>query len=228
MKSKNRPSDPDTKALASTGHGGGGMAPSPSSEQSLQRPNSASALSEADRVRIEADFLGNVQAILERAMSAGLGGQRAWGMVCQAFLNATGGSELIDGRSSPEEGLIDLLTAEGGCVPVAEAVLLWGKRNPITPRAMHGLIRAGKVIACRVRGGPYRVPVWQFQPAGGLIEGLPAVLHRLCELSPGTGALTPFAFLLQENPLTGGDTPLNALRAGRLEEVLEAAEAHGG
>lgn len=69
------------------------------------------------------------------------------------------------------------------------------------------------------------VPVWQFKPSGGLIDGLVDVMRRIYEVIPRGGGLHPFTILLLENPLTAGDRPLDALRDGRVSEVLEVVEA---
>ncbi|MBL9155472.1 MAG: hypothetical protein JNK37_23550 [Verrucomicrobiales bacterium] len=132
---------------------------------------------------------------------------------------------LSDGYATPDEGLVALLTAEGGCVEVGQARLLFRKPGGVTRQALALQIRNGNVLAYRSGGGDYVVPVWQFRPEGGTWEGLPEVLKAIREQIDSSSPLAAFAFLLQAHPLTGGLPPLHYLREGRLAEVLAAVEA---
>jgi hypothetical protein len=89
-------------------------------------------------------------------------------------------------------------------------------------------IRNLELIAYEFGDGRYAVPVWQFHPAGGLLDGLPEVLAAIREKLPSGGSLVPFAFFLQEDPVTDGKTPLDALRDGKLQQVLKAVNARAG
>ena len=132
---------------------------------------------------------------------------------------------MATGHATADEGLAGLLEAEGGCVDVGGARLLFRKPGGVTRQALAAQIRKGNVLAYRTGGGDYLVPVWQFRPEGGVLEGLPEVLAEIrAKLDEGS-ALTAFAFLLQAHPLTDGKPPLEALRAGRLAEVLAAVDA---
>lgn len=133
-----------------------------------------------------------------------------------------------DGYATADEGLSAMLEAEGGCVSVPKACGLFRKPNPISRQGLTEQIRAGAVIAYRTGGGHYVVPVWQFQPEGGLIPGLTEVTREIKRRIPGAGQLSPFTFFLQADPVLGGRTPLEALRAGELENVLEAVRARAG
>jgi hypothetical protein len=130
-----------------------------------------------------------------------------------------------EGYGTPEEGLADLLHAEGGCVDVARARKLFRKPKPVTRQTISGRIGKGELIAYKTGSGQFMLPRWQFRPQGGPIKGLPEVLAAIRDKIPGAGDLTPFAFFLQEDPVTGGRTPLEALRAGELPLVLNAVEA---
>ncbi|MBK8095088.1 MAG: hypothetical protein IPK32_24740 [Verrucomicrobiaceae bacterium] len=132
---------------------------------------------------------------------------------------------VADGYASPDEGLTALLEARGGCVEVEKARHLFRKPQGVTRQAMTQQIRNGMVLAYRSGGGDYLVPVWQFRPEGGVWEGLAEVVTAIHEKLDATSPLTVFAFLLQAHPLTGGQPPLDALRAGRLPEVLKAIDA---
>ena len=132
------------------------------------------------------------------------------------------------GYASPAEGLAEMLNAEGGCVDVSVARQLFRRPDPVSRQAINDGIRRGELLAYRTGGDQYMLPVWQFRPEGGVIEGFPKALKILRESIPGAGPLTPFAFFLQADPMTGGRTPLEALRAGDLDQVLDAIEARRG
>jgi hypothetical protein len=132
------------------------------------------------------------------------------------------------GYASPAEGLAALLNAEGGCVDVSDARELFRKPDPVTRQAINERIKRGELLAYRTGGDQYMLPVWQFRPEGGVIEGFPESLKALRESMPSMGQLTPFAFFLQADPVTGGRTPLEALRAGDIQQVLDAIESRRG
>ncbi len=166
---------------------------------------------------------GQIRALLNAGLQLGLSLGRVsalMGDVIRERLPA----QVAEGHATSDEGLTILLAAEGGCVGVEKARYLFRKPQPVTRQALAHQIRQGKVLAYRSGGGDYLVPVWQFRPEGGLLNGLPEVLaavHENLDDSP----LAAFAFLLQAHPLTGGKTPLAALRQGLLAEVLAAVEA---
>lgn len=132
--------------------------------------------------------------------------------------------KVATGYGTSDEGLESLLGAEGGCVEVEQARMLFRKPGGVTRQALAAQIRNGNVLACRSGGGGYAVPVWQFRPEGGVVAGLPETLAAVSE-KLGAEPLTAFAFLLQAHPLTGGRTPLEALKAGQLAAVLAAVDA---
>lgn len=89
----------------------------------------------------------------------------------------------------------------------------------------HACRKAGRLLAVR-DGGRWRFPVWQFDPAApdGVIAGLPGVLRalrgRLTELARVSWFLTP-------KPLLDGRTPLEALKAGDIDDVIAEAASVG-
>jgi hypothetical protein len=119
-----------------------------------------------------------------------------------------------------------MLDAEGGCVSISKACRLFRKPKPVTRQMLTAQIRKGNVIAYHRRGGIYLVPVWQFRPKGGVLNGLTEVLHALRSRIPGYGQLYPFTFFLQADPVTSGRKPLVALRNGEIEKVLDAVDGH--
>ena len=82
--------------------------------------------------------------------------------------------------------------------------------------------RKGQMLSV-MEGGQLRFPLWQFDPAGtlGVVEGLPLVLHALDEAAP-TPSLGKMVWLRKTNPSLGGLTPVEAVRARRLDEVMAA------
>jgi hypothetical protein len=60
------------------------------------------------------------------------------------------------------------------------------------------------------------------------LKGLPEVLKRIREVLPHADELFPFTFFLQPDPVTGGRTPLGALRAGDVDAVLTAIDGYLG
>jgi hypothetical protein len=132
----------------------------------------------------------------------------------------------IPGYATPKEGLRALLTAEGGCVGPDEACHLLRRPTPVTKRTLSAQIERGNVVAFQAHDGQCHVPVWQFNPGGGILEGLSAVLKALRRTSPGFDQLTPFTYFLQPVPMIGSRTPLAALRNGEIKKVLEAAEQY--
>jgi len=130
-----------------------------------------------------------------------------------------------EGYATADEGLAELLEAEGGCVGVEHARRLFRKPEGVTRQALAARIRGGGVLAYRSGSGEYLAPVWQFRPEGGVWDGLPEVLRAIRERLDAASPLTAFAFLLQAHPLTDGRPPLDFLREGRREEVLAAVEA---
>jgi hypothetical protein len=136
--------------------------------------------------------------------------------------------DLREGYATPEEGLAELLTAEGGCVEASEARMLFHKPNGVSRQAISERIRAGELIAYRSGGDRWVLPVWQFRPQGGLLKGLPEVLRKIREKIPHGGELFPFTFFLQADPVCDGRTPLQALRDGDVDVVLRAVDGFVG
>jgi len=109
---------------------------------------------------------------------------------------------------------------------LTKAAQLYRHPRGVSRQALTDQIRKGKVIAYQSGKRAYVVPAWQFRREGGLLPGLEKVLEAL-QAHPFYSSLLPFTFLLQEHPLTDGETPLTALRAGKLDKVLAAADAEG-
>ena len=106
------------------------------------------------------------------------------------------------------------LLAASLTAPQVAALLGTSRQTP------HDRVRAGTLLAAR-DGGFLRFPAWQFDARSpdGVIPGLPTVIRALGALPP----LTKIAWFVTPKSLLGR-TPLEALRAGDLHEVLLAAE----
>jgi Protein of unknown function (DUF2384) len=90
-------------------------------------------------------------------------------------------------------------------------------------QAVADRVARGRLLAVLDRG-VWRFPPWQFDPAGpeGVVRGLPAAACAL-RGSP----VTKVSWFVQPNSHLGGRRPLDALKAGQIEEVEQAARAYG-
>jgi hypothetical protein len=80
----------------------------------------------------------------------------------------------------------------------------------------------GTLLGLPLGGSSYLYPVWQFD-GHAVIRGLPATLAALNRLDAWGQA----AYLLAGEPRLNGLRPLDALRAGRIAEVVQAATLYG-
>jgi hypothetical protein len=87
----------------------------------------------------------------------------------------------------------------------------------------HDRMKSGSLLAVEDRG-MLRFPAWQFDPESenGVVSGLPGV-SRLLRVSP----LARIAWFTRSNPYLDGETPLDVLKAGQVEQVSELARAVG-
>ena len=161
------------------------------------------------------------QSLFETARDVGLTGREIVELVSaegRPFVE----ENVREGYATPEEGLIQLLKAEGGCVDSNEARILFRPPAGVSRQTISEKIRLGELIAYKTGGGTFQLPRWQFRPEGGLIEGMPQVLEKIRGTLPNSSSLFAFTFFLQADPVTEGRTPLEALRKGKLQQVLDA------
>lgn len=87
----------------------------------------------------------------------------------------------------------------------------------------HDRLKSGSLIAA-LDNGSRRFPRWQFDPTGpdGVVEGLPEVIKvlRLSDLSK-------ISWLRKPNTFLDGSTPLEALKQGRIQDVITEAKHLG-
>jgi excisionase family DNA binding protein len=111
------------------------------------------------------------------------------------------------------------LVADALTVAEVAELLAVGRQTP------HDRVRAQTLLAVK-DNGRLVFPDWQFDPDGpdGVIPGLPDALAAM------RGPISAFArvrWFLTPKSLMGGMTPLDALRAGAVEDVVAEAETIG-
>jgi hypothetical protein len=123
-------------------------------------------------------------------------------------------AELIAAGAARKAELVDMA---GGLYPLQEvASILKISRQAIEKRR-----KAGTIIAVRT-GDDYRYPACQFTP-DGMVEGLDGILKAM----PIRADWMRLEWLLTPDDALDGVSPLEALKAGRLGDVMELARAHG-
>ncbi len=125
---------------------------------------------------------------------------------------------LAEARLRGIEARKRLLEAEGGSLRAQVVASLLN----ISRQAAYKRYRAGRLIAVDCGRHGFAFPAWQFVP-GGILPGLEEALVPLADFDPWM----KLAFFLEANAVTGGKSPLAALRQGKLQDVLRAAELHG-
>lgn len=111
-----------------------------------------------------------------------------------------------------------LIEENGGTMAAEQVAEILG----ITRQAVEKRRRAGKLIALTVGRHGYRYPVWQFTKSG-VLPGLVDVLAALAAHDEWMQT----AFFVSGNPRLGDETPVQVLKAGNIDRVLNAAEAYG-
>jgi hypothetical protein len=114
----------------------------------------------------------------------------------------------------------ELELAEGGSLSAEELANALGR----TRQGIDYLRREGLVVAWRTTQGKWRYPAWQMTAQGGLLPGVRESLKALNTHSEWE----PMIFFLSPRESLQGKRPLDLLRASRLDEVISAAERHGG
>ena len=111
-----------------------------------------------------------------------------------------------------------LLHAEGGVLSAQDAA----KHLGISRQAVDKRRKAGSLLGLSLGRRGYAYPAWQFGKIG-VLEGLETVLATLSTLDPWMRAV----FFLSPSPRLSEDSPLKALRQGRVTEVVKAARSQG-
>jgi hypothetical protein len=111
-----------------------------------------------------------------------------------------------------------LLRVEGEPLSVDEVA----KALHVTRQAVDKRRRAGKLIGLDTGRRGYLYPRWQIGP-DGMLPGLEETLTHLGVRDPWMQA----AFFVSGSTYLDGETPVAALRSGRLRDVVRAAAAYG-
>ncbi|MBI3980103.1 MAG: DUF2384 domain-containing protein [Chloroflexi bacterium] len=93
----------------------------------------------------------------------------------------------------------------------------------VSRQTPHDRVESGSLLAVLDRGA-LRFPPWQFDPNGPdrVVAGLPAVIRAL-RMPP----LAKINWLTRPNPYLEGRRPIDALRQGEVERVLDNARGTG-
>jgi hypothetical protein len=114
----------------------------------------------------------------------------------------------------------ELLAAEGG---VASSEEMRERLGGITRQAIDKGRQSGRLLAVRERSD-WLYPRWQVVN-GEVLAGLRPVLEVLS--AGGHDAWGQLIFFVSTDTAREGESPLDALRAGRVEAALQAAHAYG-
>ncbi|MDB5036311.1 MAG: hypothetical protein JWQ98_3552 [Chlorobi bacterium] len=112
----------------------------------------------------------------------------------------------------------DLLKRAGGVLSTARIAEFLG----ISPQAVVKRVRNKSLLAISDPSGHLQFPMLQFT-ATGIVVGLEKILPAFNV----TGPWTQLAILLDTDEALGGITLIDALRAGRLDEVLDVVRSFG-
>ena len=124
---------------------------------------------------------------------------------------------MIDAKLRGIAARDEILQAEGGTVDVETAAHIMGLSRQAVDRRRRRYTLLGLPVGRR----GYRYPLWQFTPSG-VVLGLDAVLRHLAEEGPWFSA----GWLLRTNSRLGA-RPLDVLKGGNVDAVVQAACAYG-
>jgi hypothetical protein len=110
-----------------------------------------------------------------------------------------------------------VLEAEGGTLGAEQMA----RRLQLTRQAVDLRRRNHRLIGLPVGRHGYRYPVWQLGP-NGIWPWVPLVIDALAPHDPWQQVF----FLLSPHPDLGGQPPLDALRGGRIDDVVAIARTY--
>jgi hypothetical protein len=144
------------------------------------------------------------------------------------LLRALSSKELLDDLKTAEplapafiRGIVAsrrLIEDHGGAVTATEAAAILG----VSRQMVEKWRGAGKLLAVSTGRHGYRYPVWQFEKSG-ILPGLQDVL----KVPSPHDAWMQVAFFVSANQRLADQTPIEALKAGKLDRVLVAAAVYG-
>jgi hypothetical protein len=112
------------------------------------------------------------------------------------------------------------LKASGGAFTLEQVKELM---HDISRQAISNRVIGGTLLAVRGPNNRATYPVAQFMPDGQPVEGLKEVRDALA----ADNAWTVLNFLVNPEPKLGGRKPIDLLKAGGIDEVVEAARRAG-
>jgi hypothetical protein len=130
------------------------------------------------------------------------------------------GSELAHAYLRGLDARHALITAAGGMLDGSDVAKLLG----MTPAGVHKRYQAGQLLGIREEKRRIGYPALQFD-GPRVVRDLPRVLAALAENE--TDDWSQLRFLAGSNARLGGRSPVEALKAGGVEEVLAAARVFG-
>jgi len=113
----------------------------------------------------------------------------------------------------------DVLSREGGALTATQVAEVLG----ISRQAVDKRRKGGQLLALTLPKRGLLYPAWQFSESGATLPGFVEVLGALGDHDEWAEA----RFFLNGNDRLGGRPPLDALREGDLDAVLEAARGFG-
>ena len=111
----------------------------------------------------------------------------------------------------------ELVEMAGGLYPLAQVASLLN----VSEEIVEDRHKAGMLIAVR-SGGKYGYPACQFT-SDGIVEGLAVILEAI----PVRADWMRLEWLLVPDDALDGLSPLEALKEGRIDDVIDIARAHG-
>ena len=176
----------------------------------------ASRAQSADDIRLAklAGFSEREHAFVE---GGGVARARASDIAASAFAPDARARAMLRGVEIAQE---DLRHA-GGAFELGEVrSLLRG----ISRQRIDRRVREGSLLAVPGPSNRRRYPTAQFNPDGTVVEGL----KQVCEALPTKNPWSVLNFLVGPEARLGGRKPIDLLRAGDVESVVEAARRWGG
>jgi hypothetical protein len=111
-----------------------------------------------------------------------------------------------------------LIDEHGGALTAVQAAATLGISRQMVDKRR----RAGKLLAVSTGRYGYRYPVWQFDESG-VLPGLEDVLRVLAPHDEWMQV----AFFVSKDQRLANRTPVDTLKAGELDAVLDAAAVYG-
>lgn len=153
--------------------------------------------------------LGEIRAAVDRLRATLVPAENARSRPAQGGFNPElAGEQLVE----------QWQTAEGGAWTGAELQARFG----LTPAVLHRRRKEHRIVYWRDARHEFHYPKWQFTPTGALLPGLQEVLQTF----HSDDEWRVMSYFLTPRPQLGNRRPLDLLREGHLELVLEHARRH--